>query len=391
MDFLQLCKYIFFGALGILFYTYIGYGVVAYVVGMFRRRFRLKEEEVLQTSVTVIIPAYNESGVLKQKVNNTIEALKPFNYFQIIINSEGSNDGSEKITFNHPNVIHLRGGIRKGKSYSINQSVMHATGSIIVITDANAMINQDAILKLVSRFSGDQVGAVSGEKKVMMNDGSTGGEGLYWKYESFLKRSSASMYSLTGAAGELLAFRKELFKPLPEDAILDDMELSLNIIRQNKIIDYEPEAYAIEPPSGSIKEEFKRKVRISAGVFQTLNRNLFLFNPFKHFLFWFQFNSHRVMRWFMGLLCILLIAGTSLAIVTYPLPQNEQYFFVAIILMQFVFYAMVILGFLFRNVKGIPAFVFLPFYFLMMNVAVPVGFLRYITGRESVLWQKISR
>lgn len=391
MDFLQLCKYVFFGALGILFYTYIGYGMMAYVIGLFRKRSRLKDEEVLNTSVTVIIPAYNESGILAEKVHNTLEALKSFQHYQIIINSEGSNDGSSGLIFDHPAVLHLTGPTRKGKSYAINQSVLNATGNIVVITDANAFINHDAIMKMVSCFSHLNVGAVSGEKKVKMKDGSTGGEGIYWKYESFLKRSSAAMYSLTGAAGELLAFRKDLFKPLPEDAILDDMELSLNIIKQYKIIDYEPNAYALEPPSGSIQEEFKRKVRISAGVFQMLNRNLFLFNPFKHFLFWFQFNSHRVMRWFMGLLCIILIAVSNLLILSYPLATNEQSIFITFIIMQFLFYAMVIIGFLLRNVKSIPAFVFLPFYFLMMNVAVPVGFIRYVTGKESVLWQKANR
>lgn len=391
MDILEICKYVFFGALGILVYTYAGYGFVSYVIGLFRKRAKLREDAVLQTPVTVIIPAYNESGLLRQKVSNTIEALSSFTHYQIIINSEGSDDESAAIQFDHPSVMHISGGVRRGKSASINQSMLHSTGEIIIITDANAMINQEAIKRLVARFASSRVGAVSGEKKVMMKDGSTGGEGIYWKYESFLKRSSASMYSLTGAAGELLAFRKELFIALPEDAILDDMELSLNIIRQHKIIDYEPEAFAIEPPSRSIQEEFKRKVRISAGVFQTLNRNLFLFNPFRHFVFWFQFNSHRVLRWFMGLLCIVLIAVANVIILNASLPVNEKYFFMATLILQAVFYSMVIFGLLFRNVKGIPAFVFLPFYFLMMNVAVPVGFARYISGKESVLWQKAKR
>ncbi len=387
----EVSKYVFFISLGLLLYTYIGYGLLAGFIGMFRRRPGLDEVDFAAIPLTIIIPAYNEAGVLEEKINNTFLALTQFKNTQVILITDGSNDGSGEMNWSNYPLLHLHGPERKGKSSAINESMLRATGEIVIITDANAMVNKEAFEKLVIRFHNQRTGAVSGEKKVLTKDGSTGGEGLYWKYESFLKRNSARMYSLTGAAGELLAFRRELFMPIPKDAILDDMELSLSIIKQGKVIDYEPMAFAIEPPSRSIKDEFMRKVRISAGVFQTLKRNLFVFNPFKHAIFIFQFNSHRVLRWTIGLFCLILFYTSNIALIGYPPSNNTQLVFDIIFVCQNLFYLFVFFGLLFRNIKRIPTFIFLPFYFMMMNIAVVVGFFRFLSGSETVLWKKANR
>jgi cellulose synthase/poly-beta-1,6-N-acetylglucosamine synthase-like glycosyltransferase len=387
----EVSKYVFFVSLGLLLYTYVGYALLAALLGSLRKRKVYPLEEDYSTSVSVIIPAYNEKGILPAKLQNTFDALKNFKNSQVILITDGSNDGSAEMDLSRFHVLHLHSNERKGKSAAINKSMEKATGEIIIITDANAMVNQKAFEKLVIRFKNLHIGAVSGEKKVLTKEGSIGGEGLYWKYESFLKKNSARMYTLTGAAGELLALRKELFRPIPEDAILDDLELSLDIINQGKIIDYEPEAFAIEPPSKSINDEFMRKVRISAGVFQTLKRNLFVFNPFKHAIFIFQFNSHRVLRWTIGLICITLLFLSNLMLLLKLTNEIYFVFFASFFILQSLFYLFVLLGFIFRNHKKIPSFLFLPFYFIMMNVAVLVGYFRYLGGKETVLWKKANR
>ena len=264
MSFEEISTYVFFISLGLLIYTYVGYGLLATLIGLLRKKNSFNSGEGLSVPVTVIIPAYNEAGILNEKINNTLLALRNFKDVQVILITDGSNDGSAEMSFHDNKILHLHNAERKGKSAAINGAMEKATGDIVVITDANAMVNETAFEKLVARFQNKKTGAVSGEKKVMAREGSTGGEGLYWKYESYLKKLSARMYSLTGAAGELLAFRKTAFKPIPEDAILDDMVLSLNIIKLGMVIDYEPAAYATEPPSKSIADEFRRKVRISA-------------------------------------------------------------------------------------------------------------------------------
>jgi poly-beta-1,6-N-acetyl-D-glucosamine synthase len=386
----SICIYIFWISLGLLFYIYVGYGLLAGILGLFRpkRKFDIKLAAVIP--VTVIIPAYNEKNILGEKIRNTIRALENFENSQVILITDGSSDGSAELKFPDKRIVHLHSPDRLGKSAAINKAMENASGEIIIVTDANAMVNLEAFEKLVARFSSEKTGAVSGEKKVSPGTGSAGNEGLYWKYESFLKRQSANMYSLTGAAGELLAFRKSLFKPLPVDAILDDLQLSLDIVRQGKIIDYEPKAFALEPPSLSIRDEFARKVRISAGVFQTLKRNGFVFNPFKHSIFVFQFISHRVFRWTLTIVCLILLFVSDLLLVDGnqfdPLSVTFNFCFAV----QLFFYFQVVLGLVFRNIK-LPGLFFIPFYFIMMNAAVAVGFFRYLGNRESVMWKKAAR
>lgn len=387
----EISKYVFFICLGVLFYTYLGYGLLAALLGSLQKKAAFNHSSVFNIPVSVIIPAYNEAGVVDEKIQNTLRTLLKFKDYQIILITDGSTDGSESLQFSDPHIKHLHSNERLGKSAAINRSMEKVTGEIIIITDANAMINEDAVAKLVVRFQNSKTGAVSGEKKVLTVEGSTGGEGFYWKYESFLKKQSAKLYTLTGAAGELLAFRKELFKPIPNDAILDDMELSLSIIKQGKVIDYEPEAYAMEPPSKSISDEFKRKVRISAGVFQTLRRNPFVFNPFKHTMFIFQFNSHRVLRWTKGIDCIILLFISNCFIVGDPSISLNYVIFDALFLLQILFYILVLAGYILRNVNRIPSVFFLPFYFMMMNSAVVVGFFRFLGKKETVLWKKAAR
>lgn len=391
MSIASISLYVFCISLGLLLYTYLGYGLMAGFIGLFRSRKTPQEIDLTQIRVSVIIPAYNEAGILSKKISNTLEGLKNFHDAQIILITDGSNDGSGELQFSDARILHLHENERLGKSAAINKAMLQATGDIVIITDANAMVNNIGFEKLVLKFNRQKTGAVSGEKKVQGSDGSVGGEGFYWKYESFLKKQSARMYSLTGAAGELIAIRKNIFKPIPQDAILDDLQLSLDVVRQGYIVDYEPGAFASEPPSKSLSDEFRRKVRISAGVFQTLRRNLFLFNPFKHFVFVFQFFSHRILRWGTGINCLLLLFVSNLLLCLYP-SQGAGFLliFQIIFILQSVFYFMVFLGLLLRNQK-IPAVFFLPFYFIMMNMAIAVGFFRYLGKKESVMWKKAVR
>lgn len=385
----QISLYVFCISLGILLYAYLGYGILAAFLGLFRKKRPL--HPFANIPVTVIVPAYNEAGILLQKIQNTLTGLQNFEKAQVILITDGSEDGSADLKFNDDRVLHLHEPARLGKSAAINKAMERATGDIVIITDANAMVNESGFQQLVSAFSHEKIGAVSGEKKVLSADGSTGGEGLYWKYESFIKKQSAHMYSLTGAAGELIAIRRSVFTPIPIDAILDDMELSLSIIRQHKIIGYEPGAYATEPPSNTLADEFSRKVRISAGVFQTLQRNGFVFNPFKHTLFVFQFFSHRILRWLASIPCLLSILVTNVLLVfSYNTYTPLLPVLTVLLYAQAIFYLWALVGMMLRNGK-LPGFFFLPFYFLMMNVAVVAGWFRFIRKKESVMWKKVKR
>ncbi len=369
-------------------YTYVGYALLIYILNRLKKRSETNyNNETLEwPSITVIIPAYNEAAILPQKIENTLNADYPTDLLHVILITDGSNDGSESLKFTDPRITHLHQPVRQGKSAAINQGVAVANTEIIFITDANTMIHPKALKAIIAHYQKTNVGGVSGEKRIQLNqeESSVGGEGFYWKYESFLKREGARFYTVVGAAGELFSFKKSLFKPLPNDTILDDFVLSMEIVKQGYVIDYEPKAYAIENPSKNISDEFKRKVRISSGVWQALGRLKFLFNPFFNFKLFFQFISHRFLRWTlapMAMICILIIS----------IVQIKQPLFYILLILQSIFYTLAFIGFLLKNTKLRWPLIFIPFYYCMMNAAVFVGLWAYFNGRHSVLWEKASR
>lgn len=378
--------WIFIFSTAISFYTYVGYGLLMLFISKLKSQ---KENPQPQLhSISIIIPSYNEFSILNEKINNTIIASSRLKDIEIIVITDGSTDESKNL-LNHFDfsiqIIHLHSDERKGKSNAINRAMTIAKKEIIVLTDANAYMNEDAILLLQNAFHNEKIGAVSGEKKVKQHNSTVGNESIYWQYESKLKKWSAQVYSLTGAAGELIAFRKNLFTPIPNDAILDDLHLSLSIVKQGKIIGYEPRAFVLENPSKNIKDEMNRKVRISSGIFQTLSRNLFVFNPFKNFFFHFQFISHRFFRWTIAPISLLLLYISNLFLL------HEGILFVITFILQSLFYILGSIGFVLRNNKS-QLFIFsIPFYFTMMNVALFWGYLKYFTGNSSVLWDKAER
>ena len=258
---------------------------------------------------------------------------------------------------------------------------------MVVFTDCNTLLNPEAVHELVRHYADPAVGAVSGEKRVL-RDGSTSGagEGLYWRYESFLKRCDSDIHSLMGAAGELVSFRTELFAPLEPDTILDDFVQSMRIVGAGYRVVYEPRAYALEPPSFSLKEEMKRKVRICAGGWQAMSRLLPLLNPLRQPVVSFLYLSHRVLRWTLtpALLALLLPLNAALAL------QLDGVY--ALLLgLQGLFYGAAALGW-WRAAQGQPAGPLLvPLYFTMMNVAVFQGAGRFWRDAQPAAWDKAQR
>lgn len=372
----------------LVLYTYIGYALLLYLLNRIRKKTeREHNKDLLEwPAITIIIPAYNEAAVLPQKIENTLSLDYPKHLMSVLVITDGSNDGSENLKFTDPRITHLHQSVRQGKSAAINQGVALANTEIIVITDANTLIHPQALKTMIVRYQKTNVGGVSGEKRILLKqeESSVGGEGFYWKYESFLKREGARFYTVVGAAGELFSFKKSLFKPLPIDTILDDFVLSMEIVKQGYVIDYEPRAYAMENPSKHIADEFKRKVRISSGIWQALGRLKFLFNPFFNFKLFFQFISHRFLRWTLAPLAMIILLAISIAEIKQPV-------FYMLLTLQVIFYTLAFTGYLLKNTKLRWPLIFIPFYYCMMNAAVFAGFWTYLKGRHSVLWEKASR
>ncbi|MBN2635010.1 MAG: glycosyltransferase family 2 protein, partial [Prolixibacteraceae bacterium] len=231
------------------------------------------------------------------------------------------------------------------------------------------------------------------EKRIYSKDtdaAAGAGEGLYWKYESTLKKWDAELYSVVGAAGELFAIRTELWQEVEQDTLLDDFIISLRVAMSGYTIQYNPNAYAIETASANVKEELKRKIRISAGGIQSIVRLRALLNVFRYGTLSFQYISHRVLRWTLTPLSLLLILPLNLILALND-SMNMTRLYPVLFVLQMLFYAAALLGWFLENRKIKVKVLFVPYYFFIMNLSVFLGFKRYIKGSQSVNWQRAKR
>lgn len=279
---------LFFVLLFIVFYTYVGYGILLWILVKIKQSFISfydtdePEQETCRNGnntdlpeITLFITAYNEEQVVDGKMKNCQELDYPKEKLHIVWVTDGSNDRTNEKLKAYPDVTLLFVPERKGKTAAMNRGMGFVTTPLVIFTDANTFINPQAVREIVKCFNYPQVGCVAGEKRVDMysTEGAvSGGEGLYWKYESWLKKMDYQLYSAIGAAGELFAIRTPLYEEMPEDTLLDDFMLSLRIAMKQYTIAYCDTAYALESGSADMKEEEKRKVRIAAGGLQSVYR-----------------------------------------------------------------------------------------------------------------------
>lgn len=389
---------IFWIALFIVFYTYLGYGIVLYLLVKLKELFvkpikrKLPEDSTLP-EVTLFITAFNEEEVVDEKMKNSLELDYPEDKLHIVWVTDGSNDGTNEQlrTRWEGKATVLFQPERQGKTAAMNRGMKLVNTPIVVFTDANTMVNLEAIREIVLAFEDTRVGCVAGEKRIAVQtrDGAAaGGEGIYWKYESTLKALDARLYSAVGAAGELFAVRRELFEEMEQDTLLDDFILSLRIAMQGYTIAYCTEAYAIESGSADMHEEEKRKVRIAAGGLQSIWRLRPLLNPFRYGILSFQYVSHRVLRW--SLTPILLFLLLPLNALLLCLGASWE-IYGTILLLQILFYILGLWGYYLstRQIKN--KLLFIPYYFIFMNVNVlkGIGYLRKKRGTGA--WEKAKR
>lgn len=393
---METLKILFWILLFIIFYTYVGYGIILYVMVKIKRLFSTKTsintiEELPE--VTLLIPAYNEKDYVFQKMENTQNLNYPKDKLNIVWVTDGSNDGTNSLLENYENVQLFHKDERKGKINAMNRVMPHIKTPIVIFSDANTNLGEDSITHIVNCFNDEKVGCVSGEKRIVNkeSDAAAGaGEGLYWKYESTLKKWDAELYSAVGAAGELFAIRTELYNEVEQDTLLDDFIISLRVAQKGFTIQYNPEAYAIETASANVKEELKRKIRISAGGIQSVIRLRSLLNIFKYGLLSFQYISHRVLRWTITPLSLLLLIPVSAGLAFNEGLNNFQ-FYTVFFWLQIVMYLSALLGWLLENNATRIKVLFVPYYFFIMNLSVVLGFFRFMNNTQSVNWERAKR
>lgn len=384
---------IFWISLFIIIYTYVGYGIVLFFIIKFLRLFRKKQ--VLDPNyelptVTLIVAAYNEEYCIEEKITNTLALEYPSSKVNFIFITDGSTDRTSDIIATYPSIKLMHKPERSGKIVAVHRAMQEVHTEVAVFTDANTLLNKQALINICRHFQDPTVGAVAGEKRVQIDDSgdATAGEGFYWKYESKLKAWDSELFSVVGAAGELFSVKTALYIPVPVDTLLDDFMISMLIAEKGYRIVYEPDAYATETASANTKEELKRKVRIAAGGIQSFLRLTELLNPFKHPVLSFQYLSHRILRW---TITPFLMIGCFILNWYIVLMLEGDWKYQIILAGQVLFYGFALLGWIMQARSIKVKLFFIPYYFCMMNYAVFAGIKRYMSSSQTVLWEKAKR
>ena len=373
---------LFWLCLAIVVYTYVGYGLILYLL-VFIKRLAIKAKPLADITddclpeVTLMVCAYNEEDIISEKMSNTHSLDYPADRLHLVWVTDGSTDNTNSILSTYPDVKIVFSPERRGKSAALKHGIKEVSTEIVMMTDANTMLNPGAVREIVRLMQDPKVGCVSGEKKVMAksdSDEAAQGEGLYWKYESTLKRLDSELYSAMGAAGELCVIRRQLMTDIPDDTLLDDFVISMEIVRMGYKIAYTSKAFAMEYGSADLHEESKRKRRIAAGGLQSSWRLRSLMNPLRHPVVAFQFVSHRVLRWTITPVCLFALIPLNTILVL----SGEGIIYTIIWILQILFYASALAGMKISK------------YFVFMNLNVFRG-MAYLLNNTSGTWEKAKR
>ena len=385
-----MAKFIFFVSATLLIYNYFVYPLVMVLLARWRgdtpeAAGAFAGHEPVPT-VALVIAAYNEERVIESKIHNSLALGYPKERLRVLVAADGSSDSTADIVrrYESDGVTLLHRPERRGKTAALNRAVAAATEDIIVFSDANNAFSTDAVRELVKHFRDPRVGGACGLKQIYQapDRESSQGDGLYWKYESAIKEAESRLGSITTADGEMFAIRRALYEPVDESVINDDAEITFFLIRKGYRVLYERRAISQEHASIRIEDDFHVKVRMVSGGFQTVARHwAFLLPPRTWFAF--TFLSHKLLRWLAPELMILA-ALSSLMLLDDP-------FFRAAAILQAIFYALALVGWLGAGRARRSSITYVPFYFCAMNLAALRGLWRFLTGTQSTQWRKAER
>lgn len=375
--YLTLALFLFAGAL--LAYIFFGY---AWIIGKLAQRKGAAEIPATDPQAlpdfSIVLVTHNGAAHLERRIKNLFEASKGLLLNRIVIVDDGSTDDTGTLLkhFGDPVSI-IRVDKHSGKPNGLNIAMDEVSTEIVVLCDVRQSFEKDAIRHLLSVFAqSPKTGAASG-CLVVPNKADTVGEGVgsYWDIESRLRRDEAIVDSCIGCTGAIYAIRRDLWEPIPEDTLIDDVVIPLRIAQKGFRIAYVPKAVAVDPLPFSEASEQRRKPRTMAGNFQMLFRYPDFLNPFKHRLAW-QIISHKYLRLLSPiLLAICLEANFQLL--------GEVYLARVMFVAQIILYVIGICGLLGSKLPGKLGY---PTTFLFLNIAIVKGLILYLK-RDRNVWQ----
>lgn len=367
-------------ALGLVAYVYLGYPLLLALIG--RLRPRPVARGPAQPSVSLIVPAYNEDEVIGEKLANCLALDYPEERLEILVASDGSDDGTaDVVASSGDRRVRFLDLPRRGKALALNDAAAAARHEILVFTDANVMLEPDALARLVESYADPEVGAVTGLKRMVPPAGSdvtAMGEGFYWRYENRVKEMENRVGSCYIGDGALHSVRRELYPPIDDPAQSDDMAISMRVVVAGHRLIFEPRAVVVEEATDEGTDEFRRKIRVtthSLAALLNLGRHLWASG-----LYSFQLISHKLLRHLVGFFLIAALVS-NIALV----PFHRVY--AASLAAQLLAYALAALGFALRaHPLGRAKLLAVPYYFCLVNAAATFGVVRLLRGNVVRMW-----
>ena len=375
---------IFWAAVILIVYTYIGFPLGVILRGLFWDRPYKHKELTTPPSVSIVISAYNEASSIGAKLDNILSLEYPRDCLEVIIASDGSTDGTDAIVKQYEEYgVKLLSLSRVGKAAALNTAVKAARGDILVFSDANSIYKTDAIQQLVRPFGDPKVGGVAGNQ-VYRTEGAGGsttdGERAYWNFDRMLKQYQGKSGNTLAATGAIYAIRRSLFEPIP-DGVSDDLFTSTGIIVRKYRLIFAPEAIAYEPVAATSQVEFGRKVRVIMRSWKAFFFRRELLDPFRYKYYTIQLFSHKILRYLVvfPLLALFLVS---------PFLWKAGFLYQVATIGQIVFYSCALLGWRLKgNRFGRKKIFTIPFYFCMVNAASLIAIINVLRGRQIKHWE----
>lgn len=379
----------FFSSVLLVAYHYIGYpGVLRVLVRSMHKRGTVQRPPAVHSrnlpTIAVIVPIHNEADVIARKVENLCELTYPHENLSLVLALDGCTDRSLDVALE---AIDRLGGPsiwrvaeRKtniGKIAVLNEEIGSAVSELIALTDASAIVGQEALLRAATHFADGRVGVVCGTYRLL--SAGHDGEQAYWTYQNRLKADEAALAAPMGAHGAFYMFRRELWAPLPADTINDDFILPLNIVARGYKAIYDQSIVATELEQSKAKQDFRRRVRIGAGNLQQFIRMARLADPRRGWLA-FVFLSGKGLRALVPLLLLAaFLASVALAIAGHP-------FYGLLVIAEVGVMALCFFA-TFAGLELRPRQLASLSYLLVGNLAAAIGCFLFLVGQKRKVWR----
>ncbi len=378
-------KILFWVCAGLLAYVYAGYPVLVFLVGsLFPKPVR---RSTIEPDVTVLITAFNEEGAIRKKIENTLQIDYPPDKLEILVASDGSTDRTDEIVreFADRGVKLFRQEGRVGKTATQNHAVERASGEIILFSDATTAYRKDVFHKLLPNFADPDVGCAAGRLIYVDDEQTNIGKGAksYWNYETFLKTAESRACSLIGASGCLYAVRKSAYEPMYPEACSDFL-ICTSLYRKGLRSVFAPDAVCTEETNQNTAHELRMRVRVISQTFTDLWRNRDMLNPLKSGFYGIELISHKVLRYAVPVILLLLFVSSILI-------ARSSVLYVPIVAFQILFYGSALAGWMFERTGRRITLLAMPLYFVLANLASALAFYKFLRGETYTRWEPLRQ